>query len=201
MYTSRADGSISQNHLGFLSPAKLLRLPLKHPQLLHKIGIFCHNMSNTMDTDYGLPVPMHRPFITLDEQSDSQLPFRRRLEQVTELTAENATPYQLPKQQRLSAFECLPYEVREQIYGYLGIIPVNRSQRNRSTTSVILYKHDRNQYICNRGMLGVNRNIRQEVLSTFVLKLEMCFEYPLSDRKVFYNNWHNAGWSNFSRGP
>jgi hypothetical protein len=150
-----------------------------------------------MDTDYGLPVPMHRPFITLDEQFDSPLPFRRRLEQVTELTAENAAPYQLPKQQRLSAFERIPFEIREQIYGYLGI----RSAQWLRPNCCILFQHDRNQVVSTEGISGVNRNIRQEVLDIFVRKPEMCFKYPLSDRKLFYNNWHNAGCSNFTHGP
>jgi hypothetical protein len=63
-----------------------------------------------MDTDCELPVPMHRLFITLDQNYDSPLPFRYQLRQVTELTAENATPYSLPKERRLSRFDKLPAE-------------------------------------------------------------------------------------------
>jgi hypothetical protein len=75
-------------------------------------------MNNTMDTDYELPIPMHRPLITLDSGFDTPLPFRYRLKQVTQLTAESSTPYQLPKERRLSRFEKLPFEVREQVYNH-----------------------------------------------------------------------------------
>jgi hypothetical protein len=81
-------------------------------------------MEKTMDTDYGLPIPMYRPFIMVDPRFDSPLPFRCCLNQVTELTAENSTPYQLPKEQRLSRLEKLPFEVREQVYHYT----INQSQ-------------------------------------------------------------------------
>ncbi|KAF2824228.1 hypothetical protein CC86DRAFT_52253 [Ophiobolus disseminans] len=67
-------------------------------------------MANTMDTDCNLPVPMHRPFFTPDPRYDQPLPFRKNLAQVTELTAENSTPYQLSKQRQLSGFERLPFE-------------------------------------------------------------------------------------------
>jgi hypothetical protein len=46
-----------------------------------------------MDTDYGLPIPMRRPFISLDATKDTPLPFRCHLERVTKLTAEKSTPY------------------------------------------------------------------------------------------------------------
>jgi hypothetical protein len=81
-------------------------------------------MEKTMDTDYGLPIPMYRPFIMVDPRFDSPLPFRCCLNQVTELTAENSTPYQLSKEQRLSKLEKLPFEVREQVYHYT----INQSQ-------------------------------------------------------------------------
>jgi hypothetical protein len=75
-----------------------------------------------MDTDYDLPVPMHRPFIHATSQYDSPLPFRRELEQVTELTAENSAPYTpKPPPKPRSTFESLPYEIRQVIWGHLGI--------------------------------------------------------------------------------
>jgi hypothetical protein len=49
---------------------------------------------------------------------DVALPVRRH--QFTELSAENSAPYKLSKS-KLSHFERLPFEVREQIYGYLGL--------------------------------------------------------------------------------
>jgi hypothetical protein len=56
---------------------------------------------------------MHRPFITLDPRFDTSLPFRYQLKQIIKLTAENSTPYQLPKAPRLSRSEKLPFEARE----------------------------------------------------------------------------------------
>jgi hypothetical protein len=74
-----------------------------------------------MDTDYAMPVPMHRLFITLDPRCDLPLPFRYPVKQATELTAENEIPYQLRKERRLSSFKKLPFEVQERIYSYLNI--------------------------------------------------------------------------------
>jgi hypothetical protein len=73
-----------------------------------------------MDTDYGLPIPMYLPFVTLDPQFDVPLPFRRLLKQVTKLNADNSAPYQPAKSQRLSGPERLPHKIREHMYGYLG---------------------------------------------------------------------------------
>jgi hypothetical protein len=81
-------------------------------------------LQSLMDTDYGLPVPMHRPFITLDDQYDEPLPFRCRLKQVTELTAENSSQYTLPKKRCPSRLEKLPSEIRRKIYEYLHIPPI-----------------------------------------------------------------------------
>jgi hypothetical protein len=102
----------SVNHL---RPTPLLSLVLN---LVITMPATSFTLLSTMDTDYGLPIPMHRPYISLDAAEDTPLPFRRRLEQVTELTAENSTPYQIPKERRLSAFEKLPFEIHEQIYFY-----------------------------------------------------------------------------------
>ena len=74
-----------------------------------------------MDTEYPLPVSMHRPFITLESQHDTLLPFRRGLKQVTEIIAENSAPYSLPKPQHLSRFESLPTEIRMRMYTFLGV--------------------------------------------------------------------------------
>ncbi|KAJ4363058.1 hypothetical protein N0V83_010176 [Neocucurbitaria cava] len=76
-----------------------------------------------MDTEFPLPVPMHRPFITLDPQYDEPLPFRRALKKVTELNAENAIPYKLPKSRPMSRLELLPLEIRQRIYAYVGFDP------------------------------------------------------------------------------
>jgi hypothetical protein len=70
-------------------------------------------MEKTMDTDCELPIPMHCPFIMLDPRFDTSLPFRYQLKQIIKLTAENSTPYQLPKAPRLSRSEKLPFEARE----------------------------------------------------------------------------------------
>lgn len=65
-------------------------------------------MQNTMDTEYGLPIPMYRPFISPDASYDSPRPCRKDLKQVTELNAEDSTPYEVPKDRQLSAFDNCP---------------------------------------------------------------------------------------------
>jgi hypothetical protein len=145
-----------------------------------------------MDSDYGLPVPMHRPIITLGEQFDSPLPFRRRLEQVTELTAENATPYQLPKEQRLSAFERLPYEVREQIYGYLGIESAEWPMCSCGFRCIMLYNYECQERAESKGMLKTNRNIRHEVLDIILQKANLSLVYPVNNKKIIYSSSHKT---------
>ncbi|KAF1913223.1 hypothetical protein BDU57DRAFT_532295 [Ampelomyces quisqualis] len=84
-------------------------------------------MQRTMDTDHGLPIPIHRPFITLDTHYDSPLPFRKHLKQTTQLSAENSTPYQIPKKRRLSSSEKLPLEVRHRIYAFTRVVNVYKA--------------------------------------------------------------------------
>jgi len=169
-------------------------------------------MTSTMDTDYGLPVPMHRSIISMDPRYDEPLPFRRCLKQVTELTAENATPYQLPKKFQLSGFERIPYEIREQIYGYLGISSGGRPLDYPCVVMGMMssdynYRWVRSYIRCfpphyESGVLGVNSKIRREVLDILFCKIVAVVRYPLSNRKMFYDNWHNVGaTSKFEHGP
>ena len=69
-------------------------------------------MAHTMDTDYGLPIPMHRAWAHADPAQDNLLPFRHQLDQVTELTAENSTPYRISEPEPHSKLESLPLDVR-----------------------------------------------------------------------------------------
>ncbi|KAF2035178.1 hypothetical protein EK21DRAFT_107303 [Setomelanomma holmii] len=154
-----------------------------------------------MDTEYGLPVPMHRPFVTLDSQFDAQLPFRRRLKQVTELTAENAIPYELPKPRISSRLERLPYEVRERIYGYLDIVCYktfhveNESFDNKDNLSgpwkrrfmhFLFYSYETAKFGSNpditmpdKDLFGVNRSLRDEVLEIVYRNIVVAFPFPL----------------------
>jgi hypothetical protein len=69
-------------------------------------------MQCIIDTDCGLTILIHRPFITLDEHYDLPLPFRKQLKQVTELSAENSTLNPPPKERKISGFEKLPLEIQ-----------------------------------------------------------------------------------------
>jgi hypothetical protein len=82
-------------HLTFQVTARLLRsLLLEFVEFKASQSKSLHrNMTNTMVTDHDLPIPMHHTFITLDARFNGPLPVRRRLDQVTELTAENVIPY------------------------------------------------------------------------------------------------------------
>jgi hypothetical protein len=168
-------------------------------------------MNNTMDTDYELPIPMHRPFITLDSQFDTPLPFRSRLKQVTQLTAENSTPYQLPKERRLSRFEELPFEVREQVYNNT----ISQSYAFSRSEYLVDIKYALghtvhcewhapvfNNFDSIQGLLRVNRSLRQEVLDVLLDKTVASFSHPLRDKKMFYDNWHNLNaFDKFKFGP
>lgn len=150
-----------------------------------------------MDTDYGLPIPTHRPFITLDDQYDEPLPFRR-LEQVTELTAENSSPYTLPKKRCLSRLEQLPLEIREQIYGYVAVYPYELSVHWPLYKGPISISSHQTPWFdatyCgpdeNSGLYRANRNLRQELLKISLLNRDISFQHPLSAKKLFYNNWN-----------
>lgn len=96
---------------------------LLSPRITPTIWYLSNMSTRTMDTEFPLPVPMHRPFITLDPQYDEPLPFRRALKKVTELNAENAIPYKLPKSRPMSRLELLPFEIRQRIYAYVGFDP------------------------------------------------------------------------------
>jgi hypothetical protein len=157
-----------------------------------------YTLQFTMDTDYGLPIPMHRLSISLDATKDRPLPFHRRLEQVTKLTAENTTPYQLPKERRLSAVEKLPFEIRERIYSYVP--PCIETYRWYSLlygpNETKLWDHQSTWYhdsyndrLYDLGLYAVSRGIRSELLDTWFRSRVVRFQHPVSNKKLFYNNW------------
>jgi hypothetical protein len=156
-----------------------------------------HTMERTMNTDHPFPVPMHRPSITLDSQYDKPLPFRRTLEQVTELNAETAIPYKMPAERRLSNFERLPFEIRQRIYNYLGYSLANmthdwqkRAEDYRprpffyrgwaisDNVFDILGEFEKN-------MLYLNRNLRDEALDIVFRHAEAKLDYCLSEKRIF----------------
>lgn len=148
-------------------------------------------MQKIMDTDYDLPVPMHRPVIMLNAQYDEPLPFRRSLNQVTELNAENSTPYTLPKNRPLSRLESLPTEIRGRIYGYLGIPPKelfhNPSGNSKGLYLVEYFEYERPWYSHTwafnerRILLRLNRKVRSEVLDLLYRGVAAVFKHRLSN--------------------
>ncbi|EAT79961.2 hypothetical protein SNOG_12663 [Parastagonospora nodorum SN15] len=104
----------------------LILLGLYIGPLLARIRDLSSNDSSRslMDTDYGLPVSMHRPFVTLDEQYDEPLSFRRRLKQVTELTAENSKVHFHEHDKAFDFVYYKPFDTR----GF-GLMGVNRETR------------------------------------------------------------------------
>jgi hypothetical protein len=187
------------NPLNDLNPQAALRTAIdaQHPKSASR-----QTMENTMDKDYELPIPMHRSFITLDPRFDTPLPFRHRLKQVTKLTTENSTPYQVSKARRLSRFEQLPFEVREQIYHHIFSLsgPLLGPQRppmdmKRPLGHTLHCAWDVSlwyNFDPLHEMFRVNRNLRQELLDILFEKTAVSFDYPLSDRRIFYDNWHNV---------
>ena len=159
--------------------------------------------AHTMDTDYPLPAPMHRPFLALDPQYDALLPCRRSLKQAIELNAENSIPYQLPRARPLSRLELLPFEIRERIYGYLGVIfggyhtgtslaipDCSKSIEFCSYDAAWHMFTPTTQWIFEYSILYLNHQIRAEVLDLLFRGMSVTFKYHLSDRKIFSNNWH-----------
>jgi hypothetical protein len=148
-------------------------------------------MQANMDTDYCFLVPMHCPLITFNSQYDPPLPVRRLLKQVAELNAENAAPYQLPKTQRLSGFERLPYEIGERIYDHLDLVESLSAKMDPRTMVRISssnhqrpwFNHDVYYYKLCLGLLGANRNLQEELLDVHFRKMVVKFGYPLSGKK------------------
>lgn len=159
-----------------------------------------------MDTDYGLPIVMHRPFIGLNPDYDTPLPFRKDLGQVTELNAENSTPYQLPKARQVSKFERLPLEVRVKIYEYCEYC--NESDANNHNSFWFFHHYDGwkdrlFRYKSGPGhphrhnLLYVSRQIQEELWDHTLREATVEFHHPLSDRKIFWNIWDNLFSSTF----
>jgi hypothetical protein len=160
-------------------------------------SINSYKMDSTMDTDYELPIPIHRLFITLDAKHDSPLPFRRHLNQVTKLSAETATPYLLPKERSLSRFENLPVELREHVYSYLGIYTTASTWDARDPTDTMTSLLSSDSFDWQNleavyGLLSSNRSLRREILNILNSKAVVTFKYTLSDKRIFYDNWHNV---------
>jgi hypothetical protein len=104
----------------------LLRVYTVVLTIISNNGRFLSDLNHIMDSECPLPIPMDRPYLIDDARYDTPLPFRP--DQATELTAENSSLYSLPKPFRPSMLERSPYEIREQIYGRLGIEYILRSR-------------------------------------------------------------------------
>ncbi|KAH7382733.1 hypothetical protein DE146DRAFT_240277 [Phaeosphaeria sp. MPI-PUGE-AT-0046c] len=150
----------------------------------------------TMETDYGLPIAMHRPFIDLSSGHDSPLPSRKSLSQVTEVNEENSMPYQLPKDHRVSRFEQLPLEIRQFIYGMCNkslIQPTSASEYlefpNYDCKWPCIYLGPDDGEL---KLMRVSRQIRAEMLGMMLRDMSVKFRYPLSDRKIYRNSFHSV---------
>jgi hypothetical protein len=118
------------------------------------------------------------------------------------LSAKNSAPYQLPKQQRLSGLERLPFEVRERIYSYLGISSGEWSNGKSAIPreanfiwQTQTWAHWGSDF--EHSLLGVSHTLRAEVLDILFFKVVAVFRYALSERKIFYNGWANVNSSVF----
>lgn len=158
-------------------------------------------MQHTMDTDYGLPIPMHRPFIDMTADFDTLLPFRKSLKQVTEISAENSMPYQLPtpRTHRSSKLEKLPLEIRHTVYGLFDDLwrcqprsTIKRFDfRDYDCIWPLSLRRDNAESFGGGGsLLCVSRQIRAEIIDLMLRDAEVEFRHPLSNKKIFRNNWH-----------
>ena len=157
-----------------------------------------------MDTDYDLPIPTHRSCVRDDPQHDKPLPFRYQLQKVTGLTAENSTPFTLPKQR--SQLESIPVELRRMIWGFLGLEGNNKPLQSGfgstdwygpASTNELFYGHDSawhpdfttsdgNEVLVFRKAMAINKNIRSELLDILFEGARVRIRHHLSDRKIFF---------------
>jgi hypothetical protein len=177
------------------------------PQLGEDDYLFVH-LNCIMDSEHPpLPIPMHRPILIEDARYDTLLPFRRDLTHVNKRMLEYEAPYSLLQVFRLSMLERLPTEIRMRVYVFLGIdafvSPCNHDESHQSHSPLLL----RHTHYClplseqlfageanillETNILRVNRNIRAEVLDIMSRRYIMQFDYHLSNKKTYYNNWQS----------
>ena len=127
-------------------------------------------MQNIMDTEYGLSIPMHRPFISPDASFDSPLPCRKDFKQVTALNADNLTPYQIPKDRQLSVLEQLPLEIRLRIYHHCDLHSLTEACNTRLFAFLDHTDGWRDKSFCSpymsdtrHSLLYINRHIQAEL--------------------------------------
>lgn len=163
--------------------------------------ILRYKSKRTMNTDYDLPIPMHRPFIDLTAYFDTPLPFRKSLKQVTEVSVEKSMPYHLssPNAHRSSRLEQLPLEIRRIIYGLFndlrrtlpGSSPKRFDFRDYECTWPLSLRRDNAETFRGGGsLLCVSRQIRADILDLMLRDAVVEFRHPLSEKKIFRNNWH-----------
>ncbi|KAF9693941.1 hypothetical protein EKO04_007755 [Ascochyta lentis] len=145
---------------------------------------------------------MHRTLFIADPQPETLLPFRRMLNQTTELTAENSTPYSLPKP--VSRLESTPFDVRRIIWWHLGLksktptltFALPNDWVGPLSTDEVIYPHNERWYPFGIGLyqredfkrvISLNTNLRDEVLDMLSRCARVRILHHLSKRKIFYN--------------
>ncbi|CAO2652824.1 Nn.00g022350.m01.CDS01 [Neocucurbitaria sp. VM-36] len=147
----------------------------------------------------------------MDPQYDTSLPFRRALKQVTELNAEISAPYELPKACFLSRLEQLPFEIREQIYGYLGYTSQFRNPHKHVSyewptcyfswafgASYLMTSITNEDNYVERSMLQLNHNFLADLLELTLSGINVNFSHHLSGKRAFRIDW-KAEWDMFCR--
>lgn len=151
-------------------------------------------MQHAMDSDHGLPIPVQRLFIDFNPNYDLPLPFRKHLKQVTELAAENSTLCQVRKAWSVSKFENLPLEIPQVMYSLFSNLRLTKLSHPSyhftfpfQDASWLRDFHEAStETVDGDRLLCVSHQIRIENLD---LILHNCLN-PLSDWKIYFNNWH-----------
>lgn len=150
-------------------------------------------MGPDMDTECGLPIPIHRTIAYAGPQQVIPLPLRHNLDQITEISTENSAPYTSPTP--LSRLEILPFEIRLMIWSYLEVVSMTKALEQESWsgwsspkyTNDTLYAHDNSWYpwAVVRKILSLNTNIRGELLHLMSKGAGERILHHLSSRIVF----------------
>lgn len=140
----------------------------------------------------------------MDPRDDVPLPFRYKLDQVIELTAETSTPYTLPKPR--SRLEALPLDVRLIIWQRVGFnfkqVPLQLTDTNNrfdspGTNLTFEWHHYPWHPTCHAeisprddhilvGIMAVNTSIRAELLDLLLRNARAAIQYRLSNRRILF---------------
>jgi hypothetical protein len=109
-----------------------------------------------------------------------------------QLSAENSTPYKLPKERPISGFEKLPLEILHRIYDLSGGVSVRDiriqyvlGQWCGDSQHEDTYEDYRNGH----GLQLVSRQVRADVMAVVFSGVTVILIYPLSGWNIFRENW------------